>query len=204
MHNARISPDNPDLSNSHLAQWLPLRTIADNARYYVAEYMPRLMRDNGIEATPELARALAWLESNVPDVGDPPVLVHLDFGLNNMLIEGEQVSAILDWESARLGDPCDDIIVMQRELAEYISMDEFLERYRQGTGRSISAYNMAYATVAAFAMYMIVYLNGRQKLLLDPRTPISMGLLAFKYIAGTAAQLNELIASAESLKKAAR
>lgn len=59
---------------------------------------------------------------------------------------------------------------------------------------------MAYATVAAFAMYMIVYLNGRQKLLRDSGTPIAMGLLAFKYIAGTAAQLNELIARAESLR----
>jgi len=200
MHNARIEPGDKRLAESHLAQWMPYRTIAENARHYVAEYMPNLMRQNGIEPTPELARALHWLKDNVPDINDPPVLVHLDFGLNNMLIEGNRVSAILDWESARLGDPCDDIIVIHRELADHISMDEFLERYRAGTGRTISAYNMAYATIAAFAMYMIVYLNGRQKLLADSRTPISMSLLAFKYIAGTASQLSDLIARAESLR----
>jgi aminoglycoside phosphotransferase (APT) family kinase protein len=200
MHNAKIRPGDPRIARSHLAEWTPFTSIRENSRYYVTEYMPKLIRQTGIEPTPELVRALKWLKENVPDVPDPPVLVHLDFGLNNLLIDGDRVSAILDWESARLGDPCDDILVMQRELADYLSMEEFLERYRAGTGRTISAYNMAYAIVAAFAMYMIVYLNGRQKLLRDERTPIAMSLLAFKYIANTASQLNDLISAAERLR----
>jgi aminoglycoside phosphotransferase (APT) family kinase protein len=200
MHNAAIPPGHAGIAASHLAEWTPYATIRDNARYYVTEYMPRLIRESNIAPSPELARALKWLAGNLPDVDDPPVLVHLDFGLNNILIEGERISAILDWESARLGDPCDDIMVMQRELADYLTEEEFLARYRAGTGRTITRYNMAYAKVAAFAMYMIVYLNGRQKLLSDERTPIAMGLLAFRYIANTAAQLNGLIAEAERLR----
>jgi aminoglycoside phosphotransferase (APT) family kinase protein len=200
LHTAAIRPDDPRIARSHLAEWTPFTSVRENSRYYVTEYMPKLIRQTGIVPTPELVRALNWLKDNVPDVSDPPVLVHLDFGLNNILIDGDRVSAILDWESARLGDPCDDILVMQRELADYLSMEEFLERYQAGTGRTISAYNMAYAMVAAFAMYMIVYLNGRQKLLRDERTPIAMGLLAFKYIANTASQLNNLIAAAERLR----
>jgi aminoglycoside phosphotransferase (APT) family kinase protein len=200
MHKVALDPSAPGIAASHLAQWAPHATIRDNARFYVTEYMPRLIRESGIVPSPELVRALTWLARNVPDVDDPPVLVHLDFGLNNILIEGERLSAILDWESARLGDPCDDIMVMQRELADYLSEEEFLARYSAGTGRTITPYNMAYAKVAAFAMYMIVYLNGRQKLLQDERTPIAMGLLAFRYIANTAAQLNDLIAEAERLR----
>ena len=61
---------------------------------------------------------------------------------------------------------------------------------------------MAYAKVAAFAIYMIVYLNGRQSLVRNERTPIAMSLLAFRYIAGTAAQLNGLIAEAEGMRTA--
>jgi aminoglycoside phosphotransferase (APT) family kinase protein len=204
MHKVRTPAGHAGIAASHLAEWTPFGTIRDNARHYVTEYMPRLIRESGIVPSPELTRALRWLAANVPEVEDPPVLVHLDFGLNNILIEGERVSAILDWESARLGDPCDDIMVMQRELAEYLTEDEFLTRYRAGTGRTITPYNMAYAKVAAFAMYMIVYLNGRQKLLRDERTPIAMGLLAFRYIANTAAQLNDLIADAERLRSEER
>jgi len=59
---------------------------------------------------------------------------------------------------------------------------------------------MPYAKVAAFAIYMIVYLNGRESLERSEQTPIAMALLAFRYIAGTAAPLNDLIAEAEGLR----
>lgn len=201
MHNAPVLSGNPRIAQSHLAEWQGCRTVSEATRHYVTDYMARLIRQTGIVPSPELARAIAWLQSNIPDVSDPPVLVHHDFGLNNILIEAEQVSAILDWEAAIVVDPAYDILVMQRELADYLSVAEFLERYKAGTGRTITPYNMAYAKVAAFAIYMIVYLNGRQSLIHNEKTPIAMSLLAFNYIANTAAQLNGLIAEAESLRE---
>lgn len=200
MHTVPIRHDDPRIAQSHLAQWRGCETVRDATRRYVSVYMDGLIRQTGIEPSPELVRAMRWLQANVPDVSEPPVLVHHDFGLNNLLIEGERVSAILDWEAAIVVDPAYDILVMQRELAEVISLEEFLDRYHARTGRRITPYNMAYAKVAAFAIYMIVYLNGRQSLLLREQTPIAMGLLAFRYIANTAAQLNALIAEAESLR----
>jgi aminoglycoside phosphotransferase (APT) family kinase protein len=200
MHAVPIRHEDPRIAQSHLAQWHGCESVRDATRRYVSAYMDGLIRQTGIEPSPELVRAMRWLQANVPDVAAPPVLVHHDFGLNNLLIEGERVSAILDWESAIVVDPAYDILVMQRELAEVISLEEFLDRYHARTGRRITPYNMAYAKVAAFAIYMIVYLNGRQSLLRREQTPIAMGLLAFRYIANTAAQLNGLIAEAENLR----
>jgi aminoglycoside phosphotransferase (APT) family kinase protein len=199
MHSVPIRHDDQRLAQSHLAIWRDCTTVTEATRFYVSTYMEGLISQTGIEPSPELVRAMKWLQANVPDVSDPPVLVHHDFGLNNILIDGERVSAILDWESAIVVDPAYDILVMQRELAGAISLEEFLDRYHARTGRRITACNMAYAKVAAFAIYMIVYLNGRQSLVRDDKTPIAMSLLAFKYIAQTAAQLNALIAEAESL-----
>ncbi|MGE0284041.1 MAG: phosphotransferase [Rhizobiaceae bacterium] len=200
MHTMPLRFDDPRLQKSHLAQWSQCRTVTEATRRYVSTYMQGLIDQTGIQPTPELVRAMQWLQANVPDVSDPPVLVHHDFGLNNMLIEGERVSAILDWEAAVVVDPAYDILVIQRELAEKLSVEEFLDRYHAKTGRRITPYNMAYAKVAAFAMYMIVYLNGRQSLVRNDQTPIAMALLAFRYIGVTAPQLNGLIAEAESLR----
>ncbi len=200
MHSIAIRHDDPRIQASHLAQWSQCRTVREATSRYVSTYMEGLIRQTGIDPSPELVRAMRWLQANVPDVSDPPVLVHHDFGLNNMLLDGDRVSAILDWESAIVVDPAYDILVIQRELAEVLPMEEFLDRYRALTGRMITPYNMAYAKVAAFAIYMIVYLNGRQSLVRNDQTPIAMSLLAYRYIANTSAQLNALIAEAESLR----
>jgi aminoglycoside phosphotransferase len=50
--------------------------------------------------------------ATVPELeGDGTVLVHGDFGPQNMLfaVETEAVTAILDWESAHIGDPVEDL-----------------------------------------------------------------------------------------------
>ena len=200
MHSVAIRHDDPRIQASHLAQWSQCRTVSEATSRYVSTYMQGLIRQTGIDPSPELVRAMRWLQANVPDVSDPPVLVHHDFGLNNMLLDGERVSAILDWESAIVVDPAYDILVIQRELAEVLPMEEFLDRYHARTGRRITPYNMAYAKVAAFAIYMIVYLNGRQSLIRNEQTPIAMSLLSYRYIANTSAQLNALITEAESLR----
>jgi hypothetical protein len=50
--------------------------------------------------------------TTVPDlVGDGPVIVHGDYGPQNMLfdLKHDRVTAILDWESAHKGDPVEDL-----------------------------------------------------------------------------------------------
>jgi aminoglycoside phosphotransferase (APT) family kinase protein len=39
----------------------------------------------------------------------PPALVHLDYHPSNVLVAGEQVTAVLDWANARAGDPRADV-----------------------------------------------------------------------------------------------
>ena len=39
----------------------------------------------------------------------PPVLVHADFKPGNILLDGDRITALLDWELAHLGDPLEDL-----------------------------------------------------------------------------------------------
>ena len=57
---------------------------------------------------PILALALRWLEQNLPEPV-PPQLVHGDFRLGNLLVEGSRLTGVLDWELAHLGDWHEDL-----------------------------------------------------------------------------------------------
>ena len=53
-----------------------------------------------------------WVPAAVlpaPDEAAPRALLHLDFHPMNVLVEGETVTAVLDWVNARAGDPRADV-----------------------------------------------------------------------------------------------
>ena len=41
--------------------------------------------------------------------GTGPVLVHGDFGPQNVLIQDDRITALLDWEFAHIGQPVEDL-----------------------------------------------------------------------------------------------
>ncbi len=53
--------------------------------------------------------AFHWLDANMPHPSGPVVLVHGDAGPGNFLFEHGQLTALIDWELAHLGDPMEDI-----------------------------------------------------------------------------------------------
>lgn len=57
---------------------------------------------------PVFELAFAWLKANEPEPA-PPVLVHGDFRLGNLIVDQRSLAAVLDWELAHIGDPREDI-----------------------------------------------------------------------------------------------
>jgi aminoglycoside phosphotransferase (APT) family kinase protein len=57
---------------------------------------------------PILALAIRWLEDNLPAPA-LPVLVHGDFRMGNLMVDGHGLAAVLDWEIAHLGDAHEDL-----------------------------------------------------------------------------------------------
>jgi aminoglycoside phosphotransferase (APT) family kinase protein len=199
MHALKPDPNDPLVQHGHLNEWMPHKTIREVTRYNAAVYVPKLVSRAGIQITPQLHRVLRWLENNAPDSDDPPVLVHVDYAFNNLLFKDNRVTAILDWETSRMGDPADDIIWTQYNLGVY-SMPEFLKVYEKATGRHISEYRIAYARVQKCVLNLIAGLTSLEAIDADDNAPPHMGMMAFKYTPLFGANAGELIVEAEKLR----
>ncbi len=80
----------------------PMASLAE-----VARWEAQLERTQ-LEPHPEMALALSWLKARPPK-SQGTVLVHGDYKPGNALLAGEDISAMLDWELAHLGDPLEDL-----------------------------------------------------------------------------------------------
>jgi aminoglycoside phosphotransferase (APT) family kinase protein len=114
----------------------------DPAGHELAHWTEQLAaeRDRGHGAVAVLDDTLAWLQANRPAPPVRQVLLHGDFRPANVLVEHGQVSALLDWELAHLGDPFDDLgwytgaIYGREHFLDGWTVEDFLVRYHLRTG----------------------------------------------------------------------
>lgn len=85
------------------APGLPMRTVSE----ILVEMNERFESYGGDR--PVLALALRWLHDHQPAPCDQ-VLLHGDFRLGNLMVDGNGLAAVLDWELAHLGDRHDDLV----------------------------------------------------------------------------------------------
>jgi aminoglycoside phosphotransferase (APT) family kinase protein len=67
-----------------------------------------VLRKDELRRYEEIEAGIAWLKANAP-ASPGTVLVHADFKPGNLLMVGDEVTALLDWELAHLGDPLEDL-----------------------------------------------------------------------------------------------
>ena len=60
------------------------------------------------EPHPTIELALHWLKTHEP-VCHGEMLLHGDFRIGNLMLSPNHLTAVLDWEFAHLGDPCEDL-----------------------------------------------------------------------------------------------
>lgn len=111
------------------------------------------------------------LMSSVPQQTDTTI-VHGDFRLDNVLVDdqNDNITAVLDWEMATLGDPLTDIalLAVYNELPTdssivsdttqapgFLSPEELLQRYAIGSGRDMDALDF-YLALAHFKLAVIL------------------------------------------------
>ncbi len=90
---------------------------------------------------PGIEQVTAWLEANLPDHFEPTIM-HGDFHMLNALIAPDppgRVVAILDWETATIGDPLLDLagfceVWIPATGEGWPSTEELVERYRVARG----------------------------------------------------------------------
>jgi len=68
----------------------------------------RIYQKAKLKDEPAIREVFRWLRENKPSVREK-TLVHGDFRVGNMLLDNGDLSAVLDWELARIGDPMYDL-----------------------------------------------------------------------------------------------
>jgi aminoglycoside phosphotransferase (APT) family kinase protein len=89
---------------------------------------------------PELEMVIAWLRANAPE-SQCTTLVHGDFKPGNVLMQGDEVTLVLDWETAHLGDPLEDIgwvanplRAREQQIAGVWEPERLIAHWREHTG----------------------------------------------------------------------
>jgi aminoglycoside phosphotransferase (APT) family kinase protein len=143
------------------------------------------------DEVPEMDWLAPWLVERIPP-SPPPVVVHNDYKLNNVMLdpnEPTQVTAVLDWEMCTVGDPLSDLATTLvycsepedegrlGELASVNSQPGFLRRrevadlYARLSGRDLAAMDF-YLVFAYFKVGVIcqqIYYRWRVGQTQDPR-----------------------------------
>jgi len=94
----------------------------------------------GLDPGGRMRPARDWLRAHLPAGSVPATLVHGDFRPANVLVHDGRISAVLDWELARLGDPLDDLgwytcsIYRREHFCAGWSVPDFLTGYAELTG----------------------------------------------------------------------
>ena len=114
---------------------------AEQVAFWETQFLKQRM-----EPHPAIAFAFQWLKTRAP-AATRISLVHGDYRLGNFLFEDEEITALLDWEMAHLGDPAEDIAWAYRALwtpEMHVPIDEFVERYHTAGGPTIRSENLLF------------------------------------------------------------
>ncbi|QEC48309.1 phosphotransferase family protein [Baekduia soli] len=100
----------------------------------------QVLRTDELRRYDEIEAILAWLRDHAPR-SEPTVLVHADFKPGNVLLADGEITALLDWELAHLGDRHEDLGWVTQPLREREHLiagawerDQLLQRYADATG----------------------------------------------------------------------
>jgi aminoglycoside phosphotransferase (APT) family kinase protein len=153
-----------------------------------------------------------WLPVHLPPDPERPCVVHGDFKLDNVMLDGSDPAhlvAVFDWEMSALGDPLVDVGILLAywsrseppELGDslipvthhpgWFTRDEIVERYAVRSGRDLSLIHF-YETFALFKIAVVIqqifsrYARGQTE---DPR--FARFDLRVAYLAQLAAVLAE-------------
>jgi aminoglycoside phosphotransferase (APT) family kinase protein len=128
---------------------IPAETIPDAIPHMdtaaaLAELKARFLTYGGDR--PAIALAIKWCEDHLPEAA-PPVLVHGDYRMGNIMVDADGLAVVLDWELAHRGDAHEDLAFgcmtvwrfgqLDRPAFGVGSLDEYFAAYEAAGGATV-------------------------------------------------------------------
>ncbi len=162
-----------DWRNAHLPSYEIPDADPKQAARWTFNYWRDLWRVDEGETRPIMALAEQWLADNQPDTGDL-TMTHGDYRTGNYLFDEDtgKITALLDWELARVGDFHEDLgwTLMQIfgcwedgkfRASDLFGREEFITEYERRSGRTVNRETLHYYDVmASWKCYIITAANG--------------------------------------------
>jgi aminoglycoside phosphotransferase (APT) family kinase protein len=138
------------------------------------------------EPHPAIELGLRWLRENRPPTRSP-VVVHGDFRIGNLVVDGNGLVGVLDWEFAHLDDPARDLSfalvrawrfgVPEKRLGGIGDVEPYLERYNELTGSEIRPDELDYWELAGNVAWAIGCLTQAQRHLSGQDRSVELAIL---------------------------
>jgi len=134
----------------------------------------RVWEEDHDEASPMMSLVAGWLRQNLPTL-DKPTLVHADYRVGNFLFTeaDSKISAWLDWELGRIGDPHQDLawttssaFTVRDEngtqlICGLMPEDEFFAAYEKASGRKVNRKTLHwYKVLNAYSIAVLTLATG--------------------------------------------
>jgi aminoglycoside phosphotransferase (APT) family kinase protein len=124
------------------------------------------LRRHQVEPHPELEVVVAWLRQNAP-AAKTTSLVHGDYKPGNALMKGDEVHVMLDWETAHLGDPIEDlgwitnpVRAREHQIPGAWERPQIVEHYAALTGFEVNEAVLRWWNVLANYKLSVITLTG--------------------------------------------
>lgn len=128
---------------------LPASHGQDHKAYMLNQiaYYRRQWEENALEPSPIIEYAFAWLDKECRAEFGGPALVHGDIAPHNYLAIGDELTGIVDWEFAHIGDPAEDLAYRRQFFEQFMPWDDFLKLYYAQGAAPINERRMRMFTV---------------------------------------------------------
>ncbi len=144
---------------------------------------------------PVIEWGLRWLERNAPGPASEKtakrteiVLCHHDLRTGNTMVAGGELTGILDWEFAGLGDPMEDLGwycakcwrfgADDRQAGGMGRREDFYAAYEKQSGRAIDRQRVFYWEVMAHARWAVIALQQADRFLTGGEESLELALTA--------------------------
>lgn len=167
-----------------LADWEPGLTL-DNTALRQVDALLDDYRRWAMQPEPTVLWAANWLRRHAPKA-ERLGIVHGDYRIGNFLVQDGRITAMLDWESAHIGDPHEDL--GWASLAQFnggsglvsrlLQQDEFFGQYEERTGWKVDVNVVRYYAVMSMLKLALVNIAAAQRFQLSGTADIRMAALA--------------------------
>jgi aminoglycoside phosphotransferase (APT) family kinase protein len=138
------------------------------------------------EPHPAIELGLWWLREHRPPPR-PPVVVHGDFRIGNLVVDEAGLVGVLDWEFAHLDDPVRDLAfglvrawrfgVPEKRLGGIGDVEPYLERYNELTGLDVRPEELDHWELAGNVSWAIGCLTQARRHLTGQERSVELAIL---------------------------